>query len=207
MIDKIQWLGHSSFIIQGSPFIHIAPWRVSQSIFHPDLILIGHDHYDHCSQADVEKIRGDNTTVIGNENVSNVIADTTIIRPWQSMSIDKANIKAIPAYSPNDLRHPKEDGGLGFVISAQFYDIYYVGDSQIVPEMELLHPDIILLPIDGYGRLSVDEAVEVVDMLNPRWVIPYNWGQSGEEATTLDAQDFKEQIGGKAEVLLLPIVK
>lgn len=205
MINRIQWLGHSSFIIQGTPFIHIAPWRVIKSTFHPDIILLGHDHYDHCSQADVQKLRGENTLVIGNENVAEVISDTTIIRPWQSISQDKANIKAIPAYSPNDLRHPKEDKGLGFVISLDFYDIYYTGDTQIIPEMELLHPDIILLPIDGYGRLSADEAIEVIDMLKPRWVIPYNWGQSGEEATHLEAQDFKERVGGRAEVLLLPI--
>lgn len=173
--------------------------------FHPDLILIGHDHYDHCSQADVEKIRGEATIIIGNENVSNVISDTTIIRPWQSISHDKANIKAIPAYSPQDMRHPKTDNGLGFVISLDYYDIYYTGDTQIIPEMEFLHPDILLLPIDGHGRLSLHEACAVVDMLKPRWVIPYNWGQSGEEATSLDAQAFKGRIGGLAEVLLLPI--
>lgn len=204
VIDRIQWLGHSSIVIQGASQIHIAPWRVTKSIFHPDIILIGHDHYDHCSQVDVEKIRGESTQVIGNENVAQTISDTTIIREWQSMSIDNVNIKAIPAYSPNDSRHPKEDHGLGFVISLEFYDIYYTGDTQIIPEMELLHPDIILLPIDGYGRLSVDEAIEVVDMLKPRWVIPYNWGQSGEEATALDAQHFKDRVGGRAEVLLLP---
>jgi len=206
VIERIQWLGHSSFAIQGTPFILIAPWRVTKSTFHPDVILIGHDHYDHCSQADVEKIRGESTQIIGNENVANIIPDTTVMRPWQSISIDKANIKAIPAYSPDDLRHPQEDNGLGFVISVDYYDIYYVGDSKIIPEMELLHPDIILLPIDGYGRLSSDEAIKVVDMLKPRWVIPYNWGQSGEEASTHDAQEFKENIGGRAEVILLPIV-
>ena len=111
----------------------------------------------------------------------------------------------IPAYSPDDMRHPQSEKGLGFVISVDYYDIYYVGDSQIIPEMNLLHPDIILCPIDGYGRLSTSEAVKLVDMLKPRWVIPYNWGQSGEEATTRDAQDFKETIGGRAEVILLPI--
>ncbi len=205
MIDRIQWRGHSSIVIQGTPHIHIAPWRVAKSLFHPDLILIGHDHYDHCSQADVEKIRGENTQIIGNTHVAEIISDTTIIREWQSMSIDNVSIKAIPAYSPNDSRHPKVDQGLGFVISLDFYDIYYTGDTQIIPEMELLHPDIIILPIDGHGRLSVSEAVDVVDMLKPRWVIPYNWGQSGEEATTYDAQDFKERVGGKAEVVLLPI--
>lgn len=205
MIERIQWLGHSSFAIQGEPYIQIAPWRVTKNTFHPDVILIGHDHYDHCSQADVQKLRGDNTQVIGNETVARIIPETTIIRPWQSISINRANIKAVPAYSPNDLRHPQDDNGLGFVISIDYYDIYYVGDSQLIPEMQLLHPDIILLPIDGYGRLSVPEAIEVVDLLKPRWVVPYNWGQSGEEATTRDAHDFKEQIGGRAEVVLLPI--
>jgi len=205
VIDKIHWMGHSSIVIQGTQQIYIAPWRVAKSLFHPDMILIGHDHYDHCSQADVEKIRGENTKVIGNVNVAKTISDTTVIREWQSMRIDNISIKAIPAYSPNDSRHPKSEQGLGFVISVDFYDIYYTGDTQIIPEMELLHPDIIILPIDGYGRLSVEEAVQVVDMLKPRWVIPYNWGQSGEEATTLDAQNFKQLVGGKAEVLLLPI--
>ncbi len=204
MIERIQWLGHSSFIIQGNPQIYIAPWRVPKPSNPPDAILIGHNHYDHCSSADIEKVRGTNTQVIGNEQVADIIADTTIIRPWQSITIDRANIKAIPAYSPNDLRHPIKDNGLGFVISIDYYDIYYVGDAKIIPEMEMLHPDIILLPIDGYGRLSVDEAVQVVDMLKPRWVIPYNWGGSGEEATSIDAQTFSEKIGGRAEVLLLP---
>lgn len=207
MIERIHWLGHSSFMIQGSPLIHIAPWRATKTVFHSDIILIGHDHYDHCSQADINKLRGENTCVIGNENVAGIIPDTTIIRPFQSISIERANVKAIPAYSPNDPRHPKSDNGLGFVISVDFYDIYYTGDTQIIPEMELLHPDIILLPIDGNGRLSANEAIKVVDMLKPRWVIPYNWGQSGEEASTLDAQEFKKAIGGRAEVILLPITQ
>lgn len=205
MIDRIQWYGHSSFVIQGTPLIHIAPWRMTQSIFHPDVILVGHDHYDHCSQADIEKIRGDNTQVIGNKGVAEIVEHTTVIRPWQSITVDKANIKAVPAYSPNDSRHPKDDEGLGFIISLDFYDIYYTGDTQIIPDMSLLHPDIILLPIDGHGRLSKDEAIEVIEMLKPRWVIPYNWGQSGEEATTRDAHEFKQEVGGRAEVLLLPI--
>lgn len=204
MIDNIQWLGHSGFIIHGSPLIYIAPWRVTTYDTCPDLILLGHDHYDHCSQLDVEKLRAPHTQVISNEQVNKTIPDTTIIRPWQSISIDKTNIKAIPAYSPNDPRHPQSDNGLGFVISANYYDIYYVGDSQIIPEMRLLHPDIVLCPIDGHGRLSITEAIELVDMLKPRWVIPYNWGQSGEEATAHDALRFKESIGGRAEVILLP---
>lgn len=205
MIERIQWQGHGSFAIEGSPFIQIAPWRVVKRESPPDVILIGHDHYDHCSPADVEKIRGENTVIIGNESVSRVIDGAIALREWHSISLGRASIKAIPAYSPGDPRHPPEAGGLGFVISLDYFDIYYVGDSQIVPGMERLRPDILLLPIDGYGRLSTTEALRLVDALQPRWAIPYNWGGAGEEATTLDAQSFKSRAIGATEVLLLPI--
>ena len=205
MIERIQWQGHGSFAIHGSPFIQIAPWRVVKRESPPDIVLIGHDHYDHCSPADVEKIRGDHTVIIGNERVARVIKDTTVLREWHSISVDRASITAAPAYSAKDPRHPPEAGGLGFVISLDYFDIYYVGDSQIVPAMKHLRPDILLLPIDGYGRLTVDEALRLVDMLKPRWAIPYNWGGAGEEATQLDAQSFKSRVRAPTEALLLPV--
>ena len=205
LIENIKWQGHSSFVIDGHPRIQIAPWRVIQEDSPPDIILVGHDHYDHCSPADIEKIRGENTVVIGNESVGRIVAGTKVIRDWQSISLGKASIKAVPAYSVSDPRHPRRDRGLGFVISREFYDIYYVGDSNFVPEMSMLRPDILLLPIDGYGRLSVEDALRLVAMLKPRWAIPYNWGRAGEEATALDAQSFKVRASPYSEVLLLPI--
>lgn len=202
MIESIQWLGHGSILIQGPPIIYINPWRVVRTAFHPDVILIGHDHYDHCSTADVNKLRGPETRVIGNERVANQIEGVTILRAWNSMTIDRCNIKAIPAYSPDDLRHPREHGGLGFVISMNFYDIYYAGDTKIIPEMDLLHPDIAILPIDDDGTLNVEEAVTVVKKLHPRWVIPCNWGATGEGTSASEARRFQRLVGGRAEVIL-----
>jgi len=205
LIDRIRWQGRGSFAIDGDPFIQIAPWRVVKHESPPDVILIGHEHYDHCSPADVEKIRAERTVIIGNDSVARVIDGAVVLREWQSISVDRANIKAIPAYSPSDPRHPPEAGGLGFLISLDYFDIYYVGDSELIPAMAHLRPDIVLLPIDGYGRLSVDQALKLVDMLQPRWAIPYNWGGAGEEATQLDAQSFQRRVTGPTEALLLPI--
>jgi len=207
LIERIEWQGHGSFAIKGSPAIQIAPWRVVKREAPPDLILIGHDHYDHCSPADVEKIRGEGTVIIGNESVARAISGTTVLREWHSIRVNQASVKAVPAFAPGDPRHPPEAGGLGFVISLDYFDIYYVGDSKIVPGMERLSPDIVLLPIDGYGRLSADEALHLIDTLQPRWAIPYNWGGAGEEATHLDAQSFKSRAGDQTEVLLLPITQ
>lgn len=196
MIDKIQHLGYASFLIQGPPLIYIDPWRIVKGVFHADAILISHNHYAHCSPADVDKLRGVDTLVIGNEAVAQELEDVTILRPLQSIQVDRAGIKAIPAYSPGDFRHPKEQGGLGFVISVNYYDIYYAGNTLMIPEMDLIRPDIAILPINGEGTLSSEDAVELIKQMHPRWVIPSHW-RSIEEA-----ERFKAQVAGRAEVVI-----
>jgi L-ascorbate metabolism protein UlaG (beta-lactamase superfamily) len=202
MIDRIRWLGHGSFAIDGPPLIYINPWRVTKGDRPADIILISHDHYDHCSIADVQKLRCPETIIIGNDRVAAEIEGCRVLRPWQSLSIDRVCIKAVPAYSPNDFRHPMTDGGLGFVISVNFYDIYYAGDTQAIPEMACIHPDIAILPIDGNGTLSFSEAATVARQMRPRWVIPCNWGASGS-ASRLEAQMFQTEVATDAEVLLM----
>jgi L-ascorbate metabolism protein UlaG (beta-lactamase superfamily) len=204
MIDQIQWLGHGSFSIQGPPLIYINPWRVVRSTFHPDVILVSHDHYEHCSLADINKLRGPQTQVIGNESVAQQIEGCAILRPWQSITIDRASIKGVPAYAPDDLRHPIEAGGLGFVISINYHDIYYAGDSGQIPEMDYIRPDIAILPIDGNGTLTVSEAVEVIKKMRPRWAIPSNWGALASGAAMVDAQNFRDALRGWSEVVILP---
>ena len=203
MIDQIQWLGHGSFVIQGSPLIYVNPWRITRSDRPADVILIGHDHYDHCSQADINKLRGPNTRVIGNQRVASQIGDCTVLLPWQSIAVDRACIKGVPAYSPGDHRHPIDNGGLGFIVSINFYDIYFAGDTQLIPEMATIHPDIAILPIDGNGTLTPSEAAQSVALMRPRWVIPCNWGTSSGGANRVDAQIFQREVGVTAEVLLL----
>ena len=125
-----------------------------------------------------------------------------MLRPWQSITIDQISIKGVPAYSPDDIHYPVEAGGLGFVIALKFYDIYYAGDTLRIPEMGLIKPDIAILPIDGNGKLTVDEAVEVVKEMRPRWVLPSNWGGT-EGASRFDAQTFKKTAEEYTEVVLL----
>ncbi len=203
MINHIQWLGHGSFLIEGPPFIYINPWRIARRPQTADVILISHDHYDHCSLADIEKLCGPHTRIIGNERAAREIEGCTVIRPWQSLTVDRACIKAIPAYSPGDWRHPVTDGGLGFVISLNLYDIYYAGDTQLIPEMAGLRPDVAILPIDGNGTMTVEDAVQAVQQIRPRWVIPSNWGANPEGATRMEALAFRRLAEPLSEVVLL----
>ncbi len=199
MIERIEWLGHASFRIQGPPLIYIDPWRVARSAFHADVILVTHDHYDHCSPADVEKLRGPGTLVITNASASALINEAIVLRPWQVMNVDRACIKAVPAYNGN---HPPEFGGLGFVISLEHYDIYYAGDTGLTPELATLRPDIAIQPIGGRQTMGVDEAVEAVRLMRPRWVIPSHWGSSSEGGSIVDVKSFMRGVEGLTEVIV-----
>jgi L-ascorbate metabolism protein UlaG (beta-lactamase superfamily) len=202
MLDRIQWLGHGSFALNTAPRIYINPRRVARTDDPADIILVSHDHHDHFSPADVEKLCGTHTLVIGNERIARELMRCTVLRPWQSVSFGRVCIKAVPAYSPYDSRHPQAHGGLGFVISINYYDIYYAGDTQIIPEMRQIRPDIALLPIDGRGTLTVSEAAQVARDMKPKWVIPYNWGASVSSANRLDALRLGQEVGSAAQVVL-----
>jgi L-ascorbate metabolism protein UlaG (beta-lactamase superfamily) len=202
MIDSIKWFGHGSFAIEGPPLIYIDPWRVAKHVFHPDAILVSHDHYESFSIADISKLRGPTTQILSNPTVIEQLDDGTVLRPWQSITIDRASIKAVPAYSPTSIRHPEEAGGLGFVISLNLYDIYYAGGTQIIPEMDHIHPDVAILPIDGDGTLTVAEAADVVRQMRPRWVLPSNWGPAGDGASIVEARQLQELVQDYAQVII-----
>ncbi|MYI41589.1 MAG: hypothetical protein F4063_06615, partial [Chloroflexi bacterium] len=195
MLDKIKWQGSGSFRIDGEPTIQVAPWRVVKPATPPDIILIGQDDFDHCSPADVEKISGAQTKFIGSRRVAARIEGTVVLREWQSIRLNNATIRAVPALSRRADPTPGASGGLGFVISLGFYDIYYVGDAKLVPGMQVLKPDILLLPIDGLGQQPLEEALKLVALLQPRWAIPYNWGGGGRQATELAARSFQSRVG------------
>lgn len=201
MLEHIKWLGYGSFMIEGSPLIYIDPWKVTKSVFHPDVILVSHDHYEHFSIADITKIRGDDTLILGNQSIVDQVEGATLLRTWQTINVDKASIKAVPAYAPDSLLHPPEAGGLGFVISVNLYDIYYAGDAGLMPEMEMIQPDIAILPIDGNGTLNVEQAAQVVRRMRPRWVIPSNIGLT-EGASLLEARELQTLTRDYTEVII-----
>ncbi len=199
MLERIEWLGHASFRIMGAPLIYIDPWRITRPDHSADVILISHDHFDHCSPADVEKVRGAQSMIITNRATATHFEGATIARPWQVFNVGRASIRTVPAY--ND-QHPQAFECLGFVISLDHYDLYYVGDSGVIPEMEKLHPDIVIVPIGGSHSMTINDAVKAVRQLRPRYVIPSHWGSLSEGGTRLDAQALAQEVGSLAEVII-----
>ncbi|MFQ6618669.1 MAG: MBL fold metallo-hydrolase [Fidelibacterota bacterium] len=65
MMDKITWYGHASFQIRDDVTLYIDPYNLKAEDLEPaDLILITHNHFDHCSSKDVKRISSPNTVIV-----------------------------------------------------------------------------------------------------------------------------------------------
>jgi L-ascorbate metabolism protein UlaG (beta-lactamase superfamily) len=200
MIDHIHWLGHASFRIEGPPLIYINPWRVARSAFHADVILLSSDQYDHCSPADVQKLRGPETVIIASEHAAQVVGDDVmVLRPWQSFNVGMARITAVPAYTYTD-HHPVSKGEIGFVISIGYHDIYYAGATDFVPELARIQADVAILPLAaGEGTMSAERLVELARSVKASAVVPSHWGTLG--GTHYEVQALARTLDGELDVV------
>jgi len=193
MIDRLEWLGHGSFILHSTPTVYLNPWRVVPTDTPADLILLGSADHDAFSPSDIAKLAQPHTTLIAAEAVAEAARAAFphltlhVLRAWQTITIGRVGIKAIPA-------SPIELPDAGFVISYNYYDLYYAGKVGLIPELAALRPDVAILPIDS-ATLTQPELIEAVTLLRPRQIIPCNWPHPGGR---VDAQVFARQIAEHA---------
>jgi len=108
MEEAIKWLGHASIRIEGDKIIYIDPWKLKKFTPPADIILITHDHYDHCSPEDVEKIRKEDTLIVAPENCQGKLRGAIrYVKPGDRIETGEMKIEVVPAYNPAKNFHPR----------------------------------------------------------------------------------------------------
>ena len=64
MLKNIEVLYHSSIKISKNKVIYIDPFKIDKNYNDADIVFITHDHYDHYSEEDIDKVINENTTII-----------------------------------------------------------------------------------------------------------------------------------------------
>jgi L-ascorbate metabolism protein UlaG (beta-lactamase superfamily) len=200
-VEKIVWLGHDGFRIDGVKTIYIDPYQIKEGPL-ADLILISHEHFDHCSPEDVEKIQGPRTVIVTEKDSAKKLAgDVRVVAPGESLTVDDVKVHAVPSYNTDKDFHPKSNQWLGFVVEMEGVKVYHAGDADFIPEMKGLEVDIALLPVSGTYVMGSDQAVEAALAINPKLAIPMHYGAIvGDEQ---DAVNFKEALQEKVPVRIL----
>ena len=206
LISNIHWLGHDSFRIEGEGLtIYIDPYQLKTGL-KADIILITHEHHDHCSPDDVVKVQKDDTVIIANALAAKRLkGHVNIIQPGESMNVKGIPIEAVPAYNVNKFRspgvtfHPRKSNHVGFILTVEGKRIYHSGDTDFTPEMKSIQADVALLPVSGIYVMTAEEAAEAATAIAPQVVIPMHIGR--DIGSLDDAQRFKEVTSLPVEIL------
>jgi L-ascorbate metabolism protein UlaG (beta-lactamase superfamily) len=181
--------------------VYIDPYQIPDGPA-ADLILITHEHFDHCSVEDVGKIQQAETVIVTEkDSAAKLSGDVRVVSVGDSLAVGNINVEAVAAYNTNKDFHPKSKGWLGFIVEIDGVKVYHAGDTDFIPEMKDVTTDIALLPVSGTYVMTADEAVEAALAINPKVAIPMHYGAIVGEGQ--DAESFKAALEGKVEVRIL----
>lgn len=200
-LDRLNWLGHSSFRLDGPPVIYFDPWRLPTDSPPADLILITHEHHDHCSPEDVAAIRREKTVIVANPSAAKKLDGAVrVLRPGERIEAAGVEIEAVPAYNIGKRFHPRNAEHVGYIVNVNGVRVYHAGDTDHIPEMSKIECDIALLPVSGTYVMTADEAVAAARDIEPQVVVPMHFG-AGVVGTADDARRFHDQWEGKTVIL------
>jgi len=192
LIDQLHWIGHDSFRLDAPIVVYIDPWRLPEGSPGADLILVSHEHHDHCSPEDIERVRKPGTLILASVGAAGMIgASAEVLHPGEARSVGPIKIETVPAYNLEKPFHPRALDHLGFILEIDNERLYFAGDTDLIPEMDSIQCDVALLPVSGKYVMDVDEAVRAVGVLKPRLAIPMHYG-AGVVGTLADAERFRE---------------
>ena len=206
---KLTWLGHDAFRIEDGQVIYIDPFEIKEGA-KADLVLISHEHDDHCSIADLKKVVTSNTVLVAHAQSKTALSklqvkEIKIVKPSDKLTLGSVTVESVPAYNTNKFRepgkffHPKEDGKLGFIVTVKGVRIYHAADTDHISEMKNMAPDVALLPVSGTYVMTAKEASEAAASIKPKIAIPMHYASI--VGSVKDAEEFKKLA--KCEVKIL----
>ena len=195
MLDNIEVLYHSSIRINKEKIIYIDPFKIDRNFNDADIIFITHDHYDHYSEEDIDKVINENTTIIIPEELLTKLLKKGInknaiitVEPNEKYVVQGIKFETIPAYNTNKTFHPKENGWVGYIIIINGIRYYIAGDTDITEENKQVKCDVAFVPVGGTYTMDFKEAASLINEIKSKIAIPIHYGSI--VGTEQDAIDF-----------------
>lgn len=202
MTATLHWLGHDTFRIDGPPVVYVDPFRLPAGAPPADLVLITHEHSDHCSPEDVKAIRTPKTVVVAPRAAAEKLpGPVEVIAPGETRVLAGIEVRAVPAYNTDKRFHPKAAGMVGYVFTVTGTAYYHAGDTDHIPEMAGLAPDVALLPVSGTYVMTAEQAAGAARAIRPKVAVPMHYGAI--VGAVSDAQRFATLLEGSGIAVVI----
>lgn len=195
MLENIEVLYHSSIRINKEKTIYIDPFKIDRNYNDADIVFITHDHYDHYSEEDIDKVINENTTIIIPEELLTKLLRKGInknaiitVEPNEKYMVQGIKFETIPAYNTNKTFHPKKNGWVGYIIIINGIRYYIAGDTDITEENKQVKCDVAFVSVGGTYTMDFKEAASLINEIKPKIAIPIHYGSI--VGTEQDAIDF-----------------
>lgn len=185
--------------------VYFDPFHMKEAPHDADFILVTHDHFDHFSPEDIEKIAKSETILIVPENmlkkageVQHLVRKIEIVNAGQKRVIDGLELETIPAYNLLKPFHPKSAGWVGYILITGGKRIYVAGDTDATKENKQVKCDIALIPIGGKYTMDAKKAAELINTICPAVAIPTHYGSV--VGSMNDAKVFADRVKAPTKV-------
>lgn len=208
MLEYIEVLCHSSIKINKEKVIYIDPFKIDKNYNDADMIFVTHDHYDHYSEEDIDKIKKEDTIIIAPEELLTKLLrkgfrkDSIItVEPNEKYMVQGIKFETIPAYNTNKTFHPKENGWVGYSITLDDIRYYIAGDTDITEENRKVKCDVAFVPVGGTYTIDFKEAAQLINEIQPKIAVPIHYGSV--VGTKQDATDFIKLLNPSIKGIIL----
>lgn len=195
MLNNIEVLCHSSIRINKEKTIYIDPFKIDRNYNDADIIFITHDHYDHYSEEDIDKVINESTVIVIPEELLTKVLKKGInkeaivtVEPNKKYMVQGIKFETVPAYNTNKTFHPKENDWVGYVIELNDIRYYIAGDTDITEENKKVKCDVAFVPVGGTYTMDFKEAAQLVNEIQPKVAVPIHYGSI--VGTKQDAEEF-----------------
>ncbi|MCR4890971.1 MAG: MBL fold metallo-hydrolase [Lachnospiraceae bacterium] len=208
-LSDIEVLTHSSIrirTVQG--VVYFDPYQIKGSPHDGDFILITHDHFDHFSPEDIQKVSKSGTLLLVPKNmaakagnVAKYVGETKAVEAGEVLELEELRVEVVAAYNNNKSFHPKSAGWVGYILETEARRIYVAGDTDVTRDNLSIHCDIALVPIGGTYTMNAFEAAELVNSIRPEIAIPTHYGSvAGKKG---DAEVFQREVKAPVKVEIM----
>ena len=195
MLKNVEVLYHSSIKIKDNKIIYIDPFKIDKDYNDADIVFITHDHFDHYSEEDIDKVINENTTIIIPEELLTKILRKGInknavitVESNKEYMVQGIKFETIPAYNTNKTFHPKENDWVGYIITLDDIRYYIAGDTDITEENRKVKCDVAFVPVGGTYTMDFKEVAQLINEIQPKIAVPIHYGSV--VGTKQDATDF-----------------